>query len=539
MANLILGEHPDRLDVRLVHGDGATLVATLTDTAGDPAAWPDAPSLAFGTLVGNTYTAIATHEAVVAGEHATWALSVAQVEAIHAGSETRNGSLSTLARITVPDSTDPDGKVTHAGSVKWSNGWQAGDQTQVVTFTLPGGATGPQGASAYEVAVANGFVGTEAEWLASLVGADGQDGTGGGASTPEQMAVDSSGFEVLTGDDLGEVLSGLDTSLLNARSTGLLWGGVLTGQGTDTLTISAAAGGIANDSDVTRTYTPVMTSQQTFGVAGVPEGGRRWFVTTDGTTITATDTEPTATDYHTKIVYGSGVVRAGVWSGITQLAPSLGNYGPEMVDLWEAVGIRKFGLTLAPAATDLTVSIGAGYYLSRAANRDTSRTEPNKVTKAARTPVTFQYRNRNNVTNPNVTALEPDIWDNGGTNQAIGGNASRAAIHSFYEFPDSGNVRVLRPQAFYTTLANAQAALSAYSPVTPASFADAKLLGHVILTRTATNLADPAQAAFYSTGDGTSGGIVQVDLSGYALADHNHDDRYYTKAEIDAMIAAL
>src|SRR5678815_5882413 len=32
--------------------------------------------------------------------------------------------------------------------------------------------TGVNGASAYEVAVANGFVGDEAAWLASLVGAD-------------------------------------------------------------------------------------------------------------------------------------------------------------------------------------------------------------------------------------------------------------------------------------------------------------------------------------------------------------------------------
>lgn len=46
---------------------------------------------------------------------------------------------------------------------------------------LPGadGAPGPagaDGASAYEVAVANGFVGTEADWLASLVGPAGADG---------------------------------------------------------------------------------------------------------------------------------------------------------------------------------------------------------------------------------------------------------------------------------------------------------------------------------------------------------------------------
>lgn len=47
---------------------------------------------------------------------------------------------------------------------------------------------GPAGASAYEIAVENGFVGTETEWLASLVGpqgepgapgADGQDGAPG------------------------------------------------------------------------------------------------------------------------------------------------------------------------------------------------------------------------------------------------------------------------------------------------------------------------------------------------------------------------
>ena len=38
---------------------------------------------------------------------------------------------------------------------------------------------GADGASAYDVAVANGFVGTEAEWLESLVGADGAQGPQG------------------------------------------------------------------------------------------------------------------------------------------------------------------------------------------------------------------------------------------------------------------------------------------------------------------------------------------------------------------------
>jgi hypothetical protein len=41
------------------------------------------------------------------------------------------------------------------------------------------GAPGAAGLSAYEVALTNGFVGTEAEWLASLVGPEGPPGSGG------------------------------------------------------------------------------------------------------------------------------------------------------------------------------------------------------------------------------------------------------------------------------------------------------------------------------------------------------------------------
>lgn len=43
----------------------------------------------------------------------------------------------------------------------------------------PRGFTGDDGLSAYEVAVDNGFVGDEAEWLASLVGAQGVQGPAG------------------------------------------------------------------------------------------------------------------------------------------------------------------------------------------------------------------------------------------------------------------------------------------------------------------------------------------------------------------------
>jgi len=42
-----------------------------------------------------------------------------------------------------------------------------------------GGEAGPPGDSAYQIAVANGFVGNEAAWLLSLKGANGTNGTNG------------------------------------------------------------------------------------------------------------------------------------------------------------------------------------------------------------------------------------------------------------------------------------------------------------------------------------------------------------------------
>lgn len=63
------------------------------------------------------------------------------------------------------------------------NGGITGEAVPVIIDNLPagggGGEPGPEGDSAYEVAVANGFVGTEAEWLDSLVGPEGPQGQQG------------------------------------------------------------------------------------------------------------------------------------------------------------------------------------------------------------------------------------------------------------------------------------------------------------------------------------------------------------------------
>lgn len=78
------------------------------------------------------------------------------------------------------------------------------------------GSPGADGASAYEVAVANGFVGTEAEWLASLGGVTGpilvSDIDSTGATINQVMLADGAGG-VSWGDAPGGDLSGYYTKV--------------------------------------------------------------------------------------------------------------------------------------------------------------------------------------------------------------------------------------------------------------------------------------------------------------------------------------
>lgn len=85
--------------------------------------------------------------------------------------------------------------------------------TQVLVANIPGGlatldhdgdvtdafgnkvvASGPAGQSAYDIAVANGYVGTETEWLASLQGANGAPGADGAAGQSAYQEAVANGF---------------------------------------------------------------------------------------------------------------------------------------------------------------------------------------------------------------------------------------------------------------------------------------------------------------------------------------------------------
>lgn len=79
------------------------------------------------------------------------------------------------------------------------------------------GANGADGKSAYDIAVDNGFVGTEVEWLASLHGKNGKDGQNGtdgkDGATGEDGYTPQKGIDYWTSADIAEIHSYIDNQI--------------------------------------------------------------------------------------------------------------------------------------------------------------------------------------------------------------------------------------------------------------------------------------------------------------------------------------
>ena len=73
--------------------------------------------------------------------------------------------------------TAADGKSAYELAVE--NGYTGTELEWLASLAGEAGKAGADGKSAYELAVENGYKGTEAQWLDSLIGAAGKDGANG------------------------------------------------------------------------------------------------------------------------------------------------------------------------------------------------------------------------------------------------------------------------------------------------------------------------------------------------------------------------
>lgn len=335
-------------------------------------------------------------------------------------------------------------------------------------------------------------------------------------------------WEVLTADTLRNLLTEADTALLNSRATGIRFGGALSDLGSGVIRIAAGAGGIIDNSDPSDpTYTAVTWAQTDLDLSAT-DGAYYIYVNGAGT-VTSTTTEPSHDDYRTAIWLHRVSIRSNVYSASTAITQPLQQYGPQIWDVWRALGFVKKNLELSAASTNLTIAIAAGEVYSPGANFYTDPTNPHEVTYSAKSPVTFRHVDQDGDQGSDVTALDVGNYDNGGTLTAIPGASTRAQIFTVKMFPGSGgNVRIFYGQSFYNSVSLALDALQGgtYSPTFPAAYdADAVTLGWIIAEKGATNLADGVQLFITANKFGGAGGSVASTPSAiYLLASNNLSD---------------
>ena len=95
-------------------------------------------------------------------------------------------------------SSGVDGKSAYEIAVE--NGFEGSEQEWLESLKGKDGIDGTDGKSAYEIALDNGFEGTEQEWLESLKGKDGIDGADGSDGEPGQDGTDGRGIVNITYD---------------------------------------------------------------------------------------------------------------------------------------------------------------------------------------------------------------------------------------------------------------------------------------------------------------------------------------------------
>lgn len=365
------------------------------------------------------------------------------------------------------------------------------------------GDTGPQGDSAYQVAVQDGYPGTEEQWLASLVGPQGQSGVDGGDG-------------------------GVDT--------GLISGGALKVNATNPLAVDIApltgrfADYLVSPPSVTEVQSPNPLTVELDSVA--QERTITWLLMDAELNVFQQEARPSPEDRRNFIVLGM----VSQDNNAIFLAQSIATLAQQPVnqlyDLMDSIGAFIItGNDVMPSGASLTLNVSAGQVFSRGWNHFDGSSETNSphiVATSGATPAPWIHALRGSGLAASSATATVDVghWDSGGTLTPVTGDANTSVVHQLWMFPDSGGAGtfVLQyGQQVFSILDDAvSAAGGGVYATNPALPGNAVLLGFLAVNASATDLSDSTKAVFIkagkfgATGKGGGGGGGAVDLTGYA-----------------------
>lgn len=332
--------------------------------------------------------------------------------------------------------------------------------------------------------------------------------------TAAEVTIDDTNLQSFVGTNVQDIIDFADTGFTNARSTGVRNGGDLSDQGAGVVRITAGVGGIADNTDPTNLqYSQLAWSQTDLDLSATDDV---YYISVNAAgTVVSTTTEPDLSDYRTAVWLWRVSIRSGLVSGAQPIVMPLQNYGPQIGDVFEALGSTKSGLLISAASTDLTLAHTSGYVNDRGINFYNDPTDPHRLTINSATGLTFRNVDQNGVQTADRTTLDVGNYDVSGTITAIPGSSARATIFTWKLFAGSLNHRILYGQEFYSSVSEAFQALQSgeYSPVLPAAYDNAITLGWIIAEKGATDLSDGTQIFVTSNRFGMTGGAISANAS--------------------------
>ncbi len=334
--------------------------------------------------------------------------------------------------------------------------------------------------------------------------------------------INDENFSVIVGGTAQDCFDSIDVALLNARSTGIRYGGELSEISPGIVRIQPGEGQILDNADPENpTFYPVVWEETDIDLSGAADGVQNFIYADETGTVSYTTTDPSHAEYRTAIWLHRVVIRSGAVTGAQSIVRPVQQYGPEIWDIWDALGLLTHDTDFILSSDGSGgMDIGAGGVYAPGANFYTDPKSPNEISFAAQNSPAFRIALRTNVQTGDVTVFDVTNYDVAGTVTAMTNN--HWGIYEIYMFPN-GNIRCLRPQDQYTTFtsANQTLYLGQYQPVRPDNFSDALRLGWLIFKKGDTTL---TTANFITANKfGGIGGAIATIGTGYASVDGDND----------------
>lgn len=233
-----------------------------------------------------------------------------------------------------------------------------------------------------------------------------------------------------------------------------------------------------------------------------------WFLVDSTGTVIQQAFPPDNIQRRTHIAIGAAAQDGAQIFSITPNATILAQPVNQLADLMDGLGPFVTNTLVVTPNANLTFNTSSTTLFGRSLNRYSGGSltnNPHNVTAPAAAPAQFRYITRNATTfGPLRTTIDVANYDVGGVITPIGGGANTTSIHRLWlagTGSASDQFAFQYGQNTYSSLSDAVNRIGQGGfTVNPILAGATALVAWIAVTRTATNLSDPAQAAIISAG---------------------------------------